>query len=68
MEGIDPEALGNLDATLQHEGHPADTGRLTQTQAIAQLNHRFQSEDEYVADCAELLLNAAGILLQDVTA
>ena len=70
MEGIDPDALGNLDATLQHEGHPADTGRLTQTQAqaVARLNHRFQYEDEYVADCAELLLNAAGILLQDLTA
>ena len=68
MEGIDPEALGNLDATLQHEGHPSDTGRLTQTQAIARLNHRFQSEDEYVADCAELLLNAAGVLLDKMDA
>ena len=68
MEGIDPKALGDLDASLQHEGHPADTGRLTQTQAIAQLNHRFQSEDEYVADCAELLLNAAGVLLEKMDA
>ena len=59
-----------LSATMaQHGNHPADTGHLTptQAQAVAQIARTpDQAGDTLAADTAELLLNAAGYLLQDL--
>ena len=65
VHGADHEEHEQLNAYLEESGHPAATGTLAPHQAhtMALLNQRFQNQDADVANCAELLPNAAGILL-----
>ena len=70
LQDKDLNAWLELDDISWHDGEPADNqGQLSKVQAkeIAKLARRFHREgDRHNTDRAELALNAAGLLLDDV--
>lgn len=67
VHGADHEEHEAFNQYLENTGHPIATGRLKpqQAQRVAAMARRYQErQDQDTSDCAELLLNAAGIMLE----
>lgn len=70
VHSADHDEHEDFNLFLEEDGHPAMTGTLTGTQArrISEMAHRYHAKgDPDTANCAELLLNAAGLLLERFT-
>ena len=69
VHGSDHEEHEEFNEFLENTGHPAATGELTltQTRRVALMAQKYQAKgDVDTYNCAELLLNAAGLLLKQV--
>ena len=69
VHGSDHDEHEEFNEFLDNTGHPAATGELTiiQTRRVALIAQKYQAKgDVDTYNCAELLLNAAGLLFVQV--